>query len=157
MTIPLALALALVVSDPAPDLHVTSAEAGRSVGGPAAPQDLLREPQAGRTWFGPLSRVEGLAGMAVIGLGLVDWGQTIRFTQRDAYRAYEESNPILGRRPSRAAVNAYFPLSLGLFALGVWALPPPYRDVLLAGGLAVEGSAVVSNARYGIAPTAPWR
>ncbi len=157
MTIPLALALALAAA-PAPDLHVSSAEAGRAVRAPAAGAEaLLPAPATGQRWFGPLSRVEGLAGATVVGLGLVDWGQTIRFTQREAYRVYEETNPLLGRHPSRAAVNAYFPLALGLYALGVWALPAPWRDILLAGGLAVEADAVASNAREGIAPAAPWR
>ncbi len=158
MIAPLTLALGVLVADCGPDLHVTSAEAGRAVGAPApAAGVLLREPEAGRRWFAPLSRGERLVQLTVIGLGLVDWGQTIRFTQGAAYRAYEESNPLLGRHPSRATVNAYFPLALGVYTLGVWALPSPYRDVLLAGGLALEGDAVVSNAVEGIGPAAPWR
>lgn len=116
-----------------------------------------RERKAGR-WFQPFHPAEAAAQAAFLGLGAADWGQTIRFTQDTDYqrahpRAYE-SNPFLGRHPSRTRVNALIPLALAAHTLGVWALPRPYRNILQAVGIGLEGNAVAQN---DLKPQWPWK
>ncbi len=115
-------------------------------------------PEEGSRWFSAMSPAELAMQGAFLGLGLTDWGQTINFTQgRPGGRTYEEANPVLGRRPSRAKVNLLVPLGLAAHTLGSYALPRPWRNVLQVAGLLGEGAAVYHNARAGISPTWPWK
>lgn len=120
---------------------------------------LVAEPPPEREagWFSPLSPAEKVLQGAFLGLGLVDWGQTVNFTQNPALRATEEINPVLGRRPSRARVNVLVPLGLAAHTAGVIALPRPWRNVLQVAGLVGEGLAVGNNAARGISPVWPWK
>lgn len=113
-----------------------------------------REKKKGR-WFQPLHPAEMAAQAAFLGLGATDWGQTVRFTQDPSLRdKWHESNPILGKHPSRAKVNALIPLALAAHTLGVWALPRPYRNILQAVGIGLETDAVIHN---DMKPEWPWR
>lgn len=111
-----------------------------------------------RRWFSPMSPVEKAAQAAFLGLGATDWGQTIRFTQDPAYREAHprafESNPVLGKHPSRSKVNLLVPLGLAAHTLGAWALPRPYRNILQAVGIGLEGEAVLHN---DMRPQWPWK
>lgn len=110
-------------------------------------------------WFQPFSRGELVAQGAFLGLGLTDWGQTIRFTQDPAWKArgVYEVNPVLGRHPSRARVNTLIPLGLAAHTLAAWALPRPYRRLLQGAGLVGEAGAVGTNHLAGIRPALPWK
>lgn len=112
----------------------------------------------GGGWFSKMHPAEKAAQLAFLGLGLLDWGQTIKFTQ-DPYwqeRVFE-ANPVLGKHPSRARVNTLIPLGLAAHTLAAWALPRPWRNVLQVGGLVGEGWATSHNHRDGIRPTLPWK
>lgn len=115
-----------------------------------------REKKKGR-WFQPLHPAEMAAQAAFLGLGATDWGQTVRFTDpayRNAHPRTFESNPILGKHPSRAKVNTLIPLALAAHTLGVWALPRPYRNILQAVGIGLETDAVIHN---DMKPEWPWK
>lgn len=73
-----------------------------------------------------------------------DWGYTHRAAER-GWENHHESNPLLGRTPSTAEVNAYFASMLVLNA-AAWVLTPPkYRAVLPAVITAREIYSAVGN------------
>lgn len=115
-------------------------------------------PTEKRRWFQPLSRNEWLAQAAFLGLGALDWSQTVRFTQDPAFdRRLDEQNPILGKNPSRAKVNILIPLGLAAHTLGVYALPRPWRNILQGAGIVGESYATYQNAKQGVTPAMPWQ
>lgn len=130
-----------------------------------AARNELERPRPRRTpgegWFSPLSPYEKAAQAAFLGLGALDWGQTIRFTQDKEWQArnpgWRERNPVLGSHPSRARVNALIPLGLAAHTLGAWALPRPWRNVLQVAGIAGEANATYGNHQQGIYPQWPWK
>jgi hypothetical protein len=85
---------------------------------------------------------------------VADWLQTRQIPRTpDAPGGLEESNPLLGRRPSAARVNAYFALA-GAGHLAVAALlPRPWRTAWQVAGLGVECFAVRSNLGVGLRVT----
>jgi hypothetical protein len=90
-----------------------------------------------------------LAGGFVAAL-LIDAAQTRRLA-RGGWRDFEESNPILGPRPSVGRVNTYTALS-GLTVLGVAAVAPKRaRPWVLGVALAVEAYALAAMSRNGVA------
>ena len=117
---------------------------------------IRRPPEKKRSrWFQPFHPAEAAAQAAFLGLGGVDWGQTIRFTQDPALnKRWGESNPFLGRNPSRAKVNALIPLALAGHTLAAWALPRPYRNILQAVGIGMEADAVIHT---DMKPQWPWK
>jgi len=88
-----------------------------------------------------------LAGAALTALA-VDWGQT-RYIAKNTHR-YSETNPMLGATPSVGKVDAYFVCAMvGTVALA-HVLPSDWRQLFLAGTLAVEIGAVSQNRSIGI-------
>lgn len=77
---------------------------------------------------------------------VIDWGQTLDISNRN----FVELNPILGRHPSRARVNTYFPIGMMLHALTSHVLPSEYRKWWQTVSLSIESSVVVSNFNVGI-------
>ena len=81
---------------------------------------------------------------------LMDAGQT-RGLARGGWHEFREANPILGRSPSVARVNAYTAVA-GLTVLGAAAaVPARVRPWLLGAALLIESVAVARNAQAGIA------
>lgn len=83
---------------------------------------------------------------------LVDWRQTQAIARGPSFDGYvlEESNPILGRRPSASKVNAYFAATSALHAGIAVALPRPWRTWWQLVGIGVEAHAIGRNAVNGI-------
>jgi hypothetical protein len=77
-----------------------------------------------------------------IALFVIDWGQTLD-------RRYQETNPILGSRPSHAAVDGYFLGIIGAQVLVARLLPSPWRGVFQGIILGIEGRSVFNNWRMG--------
>jgi hypothetical protein len=87
-----------------------------------------------------------LAGAALTALA-VDWGQT-RYIAKNTHR-YNETNPMLGATPSVGKVDTYFVAMVGTVALA-HILPGDWRQLFLAGTLAVEIGAISKNRSIGI-------
>lgn len=93
-----------------------------------------------------------LLATAVGGLA-VDWGQT-RYISRfiaahPGCRCYE-TNPLLGRSPSTARVNAYFATAIiGTVGLSL-VLPQKQRRWFLLGVTAVETTVIIRNNSLGV-------
>jgi hypothetical protein len=83
------------------------------------------------------------AGFAVALAG--DWLQS-----RSVAGIAFETNPILGRRPSRATIDTYFAGVLALHLVVSAALPRPYRTVWQSVWFTVESAVVYRNAQAGI-------
>ena len=81
------------------------------------------------------------------GLTVVDWGQTNNI--RD-HSGMIELNPILGRSPSRGAVNAYFGTWLAIHPLISYVIPSEYRTIWQSIYIGVELTAVGSNYKSGL-------
>jgi hypothetical protein len=88
-----------------------------------------------------------LAGAALAALA-VDWGQT-RYIAKNSHR-FDETNPMIGTTPSVGKVDAYFVGAMvGTVALA-HVLPSDWRQLFLAGTLAVELGAISQNRSIGI-------
>jgi len=107
-------------------------------------------------WLSPLSPTEKALQGLFLGLGALDWGQTVNFTQHRKADLYE-TNPILGKNPSRAKVNILIPLGLALHTGAVQVLPRPYRNIVQGLGIAGEGLAVGTSFAKGVKPIWPWK
>ena len=129
---------------------------------PALAQDLELEPPPAREltwrWSSADLALEG----ALAGLIAVDWLQTLQFTQHDC-RTPElgggcyETNPVLGRYPSRAKVNTLIPLGLAAHAAVAALIPQgPWRFLWQGTFLVLESKAVTMNAMYGVQLRLPW-
>ncbi len=78
---------------------------------------------------------------------VADWSQTLYISEHEEF---VETNPILGRRPDRGEVNAYFALSaLTHFAVSYF-LPSRYRDFWISYWLGYEIAFVQRNASIGV-------
>lgn len=76
-----------------------------------------------------------------------DWAQTRTFLREESW---EESNPILGKRPSRAKVNVLIGGAIVGHAAVAWLLPKPFRTQWQVLFIAVEGLAVRNNHLMGV-------
>lgn len=83
--------------------------------------------------------------LGLVALSLTDYGQTSWFLSNRPH-AYE-TNPLLGRHPSRGKVAAIGVLGVTTHYLVASALPQPYRRIWQIVGIGVEVDAVQSNAR----------
>jgi len=85
--------------------------------------------------------------VSIIGLIAVDWMQTLTFIEEDGYY---ETNPILGKYPSRGEVNVYCAASI-LITTGIaYILPKPYRTIYQSIAIGVEMEAVKHNYQIGV-------
>jgi hypothetical protein len=66
---------------------------------------------------------QSVAEAVAVGATIVDWGTAVNAV----HRAYPETNPVLGRRPSLARVNEYNVVVLAAETFGVTRLPKPWR------------------------------
>ena len=94
------------------------------------------------TWTKEQVLLQGVAST----LKIIDWGQTLDIA--DKPDRYEETNPILGKHPSRAEVNRYFGYSVGTQLLITHLLPSEWRKFWLGGWIGVSGYYV--NHNYGV-------
>jgi hypothetical protein len=89
---------------------------------------------------------------AVFGAGfifsLMDWSETLQIA--DNPDRWHETNPIMGRNPSRGTVNTYFATGIAVQLLVLYFAPPDWRRYILGGNAAVEGSMVIQNMSNGI-------
>lgn len=79
---------------------------------------------------------------------VIDWGQTLYIA--DHPNQFDELNPILGKYPSRARVNIYFPVVLVAHAVISNYLPKPYRTIWQSFSIAVEVPVIGNNYALGI-------
>jgi hypothetical protein len=80
-------------------------------------------------------------------LHLADWGQTLDIENHpDQF----ETNPLLGRDPTRGEVNTYFATTLALHWLIARALPQKWRNQFQLGTIALEFNVVKDNRSAGI-------
>lgn len=82
-------------------------------------------------------------------LHVLDWMQTLdikNHRERDVY----ETNPVLGKHPSNAKINAYMGSTLILNAVVTHILPSKYRPWWQVAGISVEASCVVNNYNLGL-------
>jgi len=91
-----------------------------------------------------------------LGLHVADWGQTLDIAENDDFY---ETNPVLGKQPSRGEVNRYFALT-GLTHVAISAVLPNEATFMSHDwnpraswqyvSIAVEGSTVYRNYKIGI-------
>lgn len=80
-------------------------------------------------------------------LHIADWGQTLDIENHaNAY----ETNPILGRSPSRGEINTYFASTLALHWLIARVLPQKWRSQFQLGTIALEFDVISENHSAGI-------
>ena len=80
-------------------------------------------------------------------LHVADWGQTLDI---ENHPGHYETNPILGRNPSRGEINTYFAGTLALHWLIARALPQKWRSHFQLGTIALEFGVVSDNYSAGI-------
>jgi hypothetical protein len=100
----------------------------------------LPAPARGEGW----TRTDTAFELGLVALSITDFGQTSWFLSHRP-RAYE-TNPLLGRHPSRSRVAAFGAVALGSHAVVARLLPQPYRRLWQLAGIGVEVDAVTSNA-----------
>lgn len=82
-----------------------------------------------------------------LGLHVADWGQTLGIAESPNYY---ESNPILGRNPSRGEVNRYFAVTAIGHAAVAYLLPHEAREVWQYTTIGMEAGIVARNYNVGI-------
>ncbi len=91
------------------------------------------------------TRTDSAFELGLVALSVTDFGQTSWFLSNRPY-SYE-TNPLLGRHPSRSKVATFGVVGLGSHFLVALALPQPYRRLWQLVAIGVETDAVTSNAR----------
>ena len=76
--------------------------------------------------------------LTFVAVDTVDWMQTSRFLRDPALSYLHEGNPILGVKPSRLKLDAYFAAHMAADWLVAAALPRPYREIWQSGSIALE-------------------
>jgi hypothetical protein len=90
------------------------------------------------------TRTDTVLELGLVALSVTDFGQTSWFLSNRPH-AYE-TNPLLGRHPSRARVATFGALGLASHLAVARLLPQPYRRLWQLAGIGVEVDAVTSNA-----------
>ena len=93
------------------------------------------------------TRTDTALQLSYTALHIADWGQTLDI-ENHPY-AYE-TNPILGRNPTRGEINTYFASTLALHWLIARALPQKWRNQFQLGTIALEFNVVTDNHSAGI-------
>lgn len=104
---------------------------------------LLVLPVNCQAWSGKDTALEVISE----GMTVVDWGQTQDIRN---HNGMIELNPILGRSPSRGAVNAYFISVLAIHPVISIALPESCRTIWQSIYIGVEWTAISSNYNGGL-------
>lgn len=81
-------------------------------------------------------------------LHAADWAQTLQIA--DSNGRWQETNPLLGRRPSRGEVNAYFAATAVAHVLIARQLSPEARRWFQGISIGVEAGCVGVNFRAGV-------
>jgi len=81
------------------------------------------------------------------GLQIIDWGTTLDIVDRED-EGYYELNPLLGKHPSKGAVNTYFAISVASNILLSHFLSNDGRKWWLSGRIIISGYLINNN--YGI-------
>ncbi len=99
----------------------------------------------------PWTKADTARELAFTAVVVLDWGTTL-----DIERAHQESpwihetNPILGRHPSRAKVNLYIPAGILLHFLAARAMPARWRAAFQSASIFIEAGAVSHNFAVGL-------
>ena len=83
-----------------------------------------------------------------LGLHVADWGQTLSVPGN--CDRYTETNPILGKCPSRGDVNRYFAITGAAHAAVAYLLPRPYREAWQYVWIGFEAHQVATNWQAGV-------
>ena len=87
---------------------------------------------------------------AYLATHIADWGQTRDIAGQCESGGYYETNPVIGRCPSKNWVNTYF-FTTALLHTGIaHMLPSKYRRWFQAGTLGMQLSYITNNARIGL-------
>ncbi len=87
---------------------------------------------------------------AYLATHIADWGQTRDIASQCESGGYYETNPVIGRCPSKDWVNTYF-FTTALLHTGIARLlPSKYRRMFQVGTLGMELSYIANNARIGL-------
>lgn len=78
---------------------------------------------------------------------IVDWGQTLNITSD---KAYYETNPVLGPRPSRSAVNRYFATAILTHVALAYVLPKKLRVGYQLLTIGLQFSMIHNNSSLGV-------
>jgi hypothetical protein len=92
------------------------------------------------TW----NRAVAVTYAAAVATVACDWGQT-RQSATDGWRGAAESNPVLGERPSPAAVDAYFFAAEALLTAVLVDLNSKWSAFAFGGLAAVETRTIINN------------
>jgi len=90
---------------------------------------------------------------------MIDWMQTTYLTRGvpPPGENWTESNPLLGKHPSRGRVNVYF-LTCLIGHVGIaYLLPKPWRTWWQLSGISIEAYSVGSNYSVGFGLRLPWK
>jgi len=102
-------------------------------------------------WFDKWTTGDTILQSVFIGTMLIDWGQTNWITDNPVIVEYygeanslkrttlhEESNPILGKHPSKKKIAIYFSSCIISHTAISYVLPKPYRNIFQISGIAFE-------------------
>ena len=78
---------------------------------------------------------------------IADWGQTRYIAGSDQY---SETNPILGKHPSKGDVNTYFLSALVAYNVAYYLTPERHRDKVSTVVSLVQLGYVANNYRFGV-------
>jgi hypothetical protein len=90
------------------------------------------------------TRIDTALELGLVGLSVTDFAQTSWFLSHRPL-AYE-TNPLLGRHPSRARIATFGAVALSSHAIVARLLPQPYRRLWQLAAIGMEVDAVTSNA-----------
>lgn len=100
--------------------------------------------QAGE-FFTPLTEQQLQYEIVFVGLTLIDWDKTKKFTALGV----PEANPFLGRYPSQQRIDTLIGSALIGHVLFNWFLPSKYRDFFQPFTIGIEAHAVMINITLG--------
>lgn len=100
--------------------------------------------QASDTWTKRQMVLQGMTSFSYI----IDWGQTLDIVANPD--EYYETNPILGKHPSKNDVHLYFTSLIASHLLITHLLPTKYREPWLSGTLMVSVGYINNNYSLGL-------
>jgi len=94
----------------------------------------------------------------------IDYQQTMHMaeynwhqTRSPEFGYYRETNPILGRNPSRAKVLTFGLTCIVLHSAIAYYLPTPYREIWQCVIIGAEGANIDRNRKIGLQYSLAWR
>jgi len=99
-------------------------------------------------YFEDFSRQDLILQSVFTGLTVIDWAQTIEFTQN--MDGFKESNVILGEHPSRERINTLIPIGIVAHWYITYFIPKKYRVYWQSASISIEYYSVASNHKKGI-------